>query len=82
MSKHDDCRDNRFRSYLVWGDSRAKKTIAHPNAPGKLDWITGRACERVDSEVILDTPIPLSKILNPLSTLAYRAPATTKPSKR
>ena len=27
VSKHDDCCDNRFRSYLVWDESRAKKQL-------------------------------------------------------
>ena len=56
MSKHDDFCDNRFQSYLVWGESRANKTVANPNVPSKLDWMAGRAWERVDREVIFDTP--------------------------
>ena len=43
----------------------------------------GRAWQRVDREVIFDTPPPFNhKFLNPHSTLAYRASATAKSSKR
>ena len=27
VSKHHDCCDNRFQSYLVWDESRAKKQL-------------------------------------------------------
>ena len=83
MSEHDDFCDNRFQSYLVWGGSRAKKTVANPNVPSKLDWMTGRTWERVDREVIFDTPPPSlnQKLPNPLPTLAYKAPATAKSPK-
>ena len=29
--------DNRFHTYKVWGESRAKKTVAYPKTPSKLD---------------------------------------------
>ena len=83
MSKHDDFCENRFQSYLVWGESRANKTVANPNVLSKLDWMGGRAWEMVDREVNFDTPPFLNqKLPNPLPTLAYKAPATAKSSKR
>ena len=84
MSKHDDFCDNRLQSYLVWSESRASKTVANPNVPSKLDRMAGRAWERVDREVIFDTPPPFlnQKLPNPLPTLAYKAPATAKSPKR
>ena len=75
MSKHDDFCDNRLQSYLVWGESRANKTVANPNVLSKLDWMGGRAWEMVDREVNFDTPPP-SSIKN------YLIPSQHLPIKR